>query len=183
MSAVGGSTMKRTQFWRCVSAVLLCGILMTSCAAGITGGPGTAGPTPSAAPLDPQTVSKAPVEACAPFLPSASCSPYASVSGTANGKNLPWLASGAVTVQLTTVAGSLQLAVKTPCNPVGGPATISGNTLHVGDIAVGAMGCADGAGAQEQWVLQFLQRPIEMTSAGGALNWTSGPDTLTLRAN
>lgn len=156
---------------------------MTSCAARITGGPGTAGSTPPAAPLISQTVSKAPVEACALFLPSASCSPYASISGTANGKNLPWLASGAVTLQLTSVAGSLQLAVKTPCNPVGGPAAISGNTLRVGDIAVGAMGCADDAGAQEQWVLQFLQRPIDMTSADGMLLWTSGPDTLTLRAN
>lgn len=156
---------------------------MTSCAAGTTGGPGTAGSTPPAAPPNSQTVSRTPVEACAPFLPSASCSPYASISGTANGKNLPWLASGAVTVQLTTVTGSLQLAVKTPCNPVGGPATISGNTLDVGDIAVGAMGCAGDVGAQEQWVVGFLQRPIEMTSADGVLHWTSGPDTLTLRAN
>ncbi|WP_254785451.1 META domain-containing protein [Arthrobacter sp. ok362] len=88
-----------------------------------------------------------------------------------------------MTAQLTTVAGSLQLAVKTPCNPVSGPATISGNTLHVGNIAVGAMGCAGDVGAREQWVLQFLQRPVEMTSADGVLKWTSGADTLTLRAN
>jgi heat shock protein HslJ len=179
MSAFGGSTMKRTQFWRWVSSALLCGMLMTSCAASIPGGPGMAGPTPTPDSHNSQTMSKA----CARFLPSAACTPYASIAGTANGKNLPWLASGAVTVQLTTVAGSLQLAVKTPCNPVGGPATIRGDTLHVGDIAVGAMGCAGDVGTQEQWVLQFLRRPIEMTAAGGVLNWTSGPDTLTLRAN
>jgi heat shock protein HslJ len=140
-------------------------------------------PTPAADSLNSQTASKAPLEVCATFLPSTPCSPYVSISGTANGKNLPWLASGAVTVQLTNVAGSLQLAVKTPCNPVGGPATISGDTLHVGDIAVGAMGCAGDDGAQEHWVLKFLQRPIQMTSADGVLNWKSGPDTLTLRSN
>lgn len=122
------------------------------------------------------------MEVCATFLPAAPCSAYVSVSGTANGENLPWLASGAVTAQLTNVAGALQLAVKTPCNPVGGPATISGDTLRVGGIAVGAMGCAGDVGAQEQWVVQFLRRPIDMTSADGALIWKSGPDTLTLKA-
>lgn len=93
------------------------------------------------------------------------------------------MASGAVTVRLTTVAGSLQLAVKTPCNPASGPATIRENTLVAGNVASGAMGCPAEAGTQEAWVLHFLRGPIEMTSSGGTLTWKSGPDTLTLRAD
>lgn len=175
--------MKRTMFWRCVASALFFGIFMTSCAARITSGPGTAVPAPPAVSPNAQRASAPPVEVCATFLPSGSCSPYVSVSGTAQGMNLPWVASGGVTVQLTAVDGSLQLAVKTPCNPAGGPASISGHTLHVGNIAVGAMGCSGEAAAQEKWVLQFLKRPIEMTSVGGLLRWNSGPDTLTLKAN
>lgn len=173
--------MKRTPLWRCVPSILFVGLLMTSCAATITGEPGAAVPAPPPASRNSPSQSAPPGETCATFLPLAPCSPYVSISGTASGKDLSWPASGVVTVQLTTVEGSLQLAVKTLCNPMGGPATITGRTLQVGKIAVGAMGCAGEAAVQEQWVLHFLQRPIEMTFTDGMLHWTSGPDTLTLR--
>lgn len=173
--------MKRTQLWHCEYSILFFGLLVTSCAATITEGPGTAVSAPPPASLNTPSQSVPPGETCATFLPSAPCSPYASVSGTASGRALPWPASGAVAVQLTTVAGSLQLAVRTPCNPMDGAATITGRTLQAGKIAVGAMGCAGEAAAQEQWVLHFLQRPIEMTFSDGLLNWKSGPDTLTLK--
>lgn len=45
------------------------------------------------------------------------------------------------------------------------------------------MGCTGDVGDRENWISQFLKRPVEMTSAGGMLVWKSGPDTLTLRAN
>lgn len=174
--------MRRTRFWKCVFSVLFAGLLMTSCAAGTTDRPGTAAPTNPDASPSAQMRSVSPVEVCAKFLPSASCSSYVSVSGTSHGKNLAWVASGAVTVRLTTVAGSLQLAVKTPCNPVSGPATISETTLVTGNMAMGAMGCPAEAGTQEAWVMQFLRRPVGMTSSDGTLHWKSGPDTLTFRS-
>jgi len=62
-----------------------------------------------------------------------------------------------------------------------GPATITGSTLAVRDIAVGASGCTESAGDQQQWVLDFLKRPIEQTFTNGTLTWKSGTDTLNFK--
>ncbi|KRE81397.1 META domain-containing protein [Arthrobacter sp. Soil764] len=64
-----------------------------------------------------------------------------------------------------------------------GPATITGTTLTVRDIVIGASGCIDGdLGEQQQWVLEFLHRPIEQTFSNGTLTWKSGNDTLNFRS-
>lgn len=64
-----------------------------------------------------------------------------------------------------------------------GPATITGTTLTVRDIAIGASGCIDkDMGEQQQWVLEFLQRPIEQTFSNGTLTWKSGNDTLNFKS-
>ncbi|UYY83444.1 META domain-containing protein [Arthrobacter sp. YA7-1] len=76
----------------------------------------------------------------------------------------------------------LQFAAKTPCNPISGPATITGNTHTLGKLAAGAMGCAGESSAQEQWVTQFLSRPIEMSFVQDTLTWTSGGDTLRFKS-
>ncbi len=71
-----------------------------------------------------------PLATCKPFLPSAPCSQFVSILGTSNGVNLPWVAAGGLRVELYSVNGVLQFAAKTPCNPISGPATITGNTHH-----------------------------------------------------
>ncbi|WP_248761626.1 hypothetical protein [Pseudarthrobacter sp. SSS035] len=59
-----------------------------------------------------------------------------------------------------------------------GPGTITGTTLTVKNIAIGASGCTDNAGEQQQSVQEFLKRPIEQTFSDGTLTWKSGTDTL-----
>ncbi|MGO4858899.1 META domain-containing protein [Arthrobacter sp. 2MCAF14] len=85
-------------------------------------------------------------------------------------------------MELYSVSGGLQFAAKTPCNPISGPAVITGNTLTLGKLAVGAMGCGGESSAQEQWVTQFLSRPIEMSFVHDTLTWTTGTDTLSFES-
>lgn len=122
------------------------------------------------------------METCARFLPSAPCSPYVSVFGTANGKVQGWLASGGLTVQLTSVNGGLQFTAKTPCGPASGPAIIRGTTLTVEKVAVGAVSCANPALLQQQLVLNLLKLPIEVSFNQGILSWKSGADTVRFQA-
>ncbi|UKA56812.1 META domain-containing protein [Arthrobacter sp. FW306-2-2C-D06B] len=132
-------------------------------------------PTGSASLL---TSSAPPRQTCAAFQPSAPCTEYVSIAGTADGIDLPWAASGGLAVQLSSVGGSLYLIAKTPCSPVSGPATITGDTLVAGKLGIGAMGCVSDAGSQQQWFVDFLKRPIEMSFSQGTLTWKSGSDTL-----
>lgn len=85
-------------------------------------------------------------------------------------------------MELYSVNGGLQFAAKTPCNPISGPAAITGHTLTVDELAVGAMGCTGESSAQEQWVMQFLNRPIEMSFVQDTLTWTTGADTVSFRS-
>ncbi|MFH5880178.1 META domain-containing protein [Arthrobacter sp. NA-172] len=85
-------------------------------------------------------------------------------------------------MHLNSVDGSLQLAARTPCAPVGGPATIKGNTLTVGKLAVGAVGCAGDAATEQQWVVEFLRLPIEMSYSQGTLIWKNGADALSFKS-
>jgi hypothetical protein len=183
--------MKRTGLWQYTVPFLFVGLLLTSCGDAKTGGPGTAAPTPistattsgtstSSPPIS--TTTSPPQETCAAFLPSSPCPKYTGVSGTANGKDLPWVASGGVRAQLTSVNGELQLTVITRCGPLSGPATITGTTLIVRNIATGAVGCTDDAGGQRLWVMEFLKRPIEQTFSQGILTWKSGTDTLSFKS-
>ncbi|WP_354217796.1 MULTISPECIES: META domain-containing protein [unclassified Arthrobacter] len=142
-------------------------------------------PTNSATPTDStpgSTGTAAPQETCAAFLPSTPCTKYTSVSGTASGKDLPWVASGGVRAQLTSVNGELQLTVTTKCGPMSGQATVTGNTLNARNIATGAVGCSGDVGEQHLWVLEFLKRPIELTFSQGTLTWKSGTDTLSFKS-
>jgi heat shock protein HslJ len=85
-------------------------------------------------------------------------------------------------VQLATVNGELLLTVTTRCGPMSGPTTITGTTLTVKNIAIGASGCSEDGGDQQQWVLEFLKRPIEQTFSDGALTWKGGTDTLRFKS-
>lgn len=149
---------------------------MASCASGPIDQAATDVTTPS------PTVSTPPVATCASFLPTAPCSPYVSISGTSNGVTLPWVAAGGLRVELYSVNGELRFGAKTPCNPISGPAAITGNTLTLDKPAVGAMGCAGESSAQEQWTMQFLSRPIEMAFVQDTLTWTAGADTLSFKS-
>ncbi|NYE93884.1 hypothetical protein FHU41_000105 [Psychromicrobium silvestre] len=168
--------MKHFLWWsKAFSALFLC-LLLTSCGSGPVGGPGTAVNTPSASSSTP------PQESCAVFLPATPCSQYVSVSGASHGVVLPWLAKGGLIVGLTSVNGGLQFTAKTPCDPISGPATLSGNSLTVGKLAVGAAGCVGDQSQQQQWMMQFLKQPITMTFSQNVLTWTSGTDTLSFKS-
>jgi hypothetical protein len=158
---------------------------LTSCGDAKTGGPGTAVPSPSSANSLPGSTipTSAPQETCAAFLPSSPCTTYTGVSGTADSKDLPWVASAGIKAQLNSVNGEVQLTVSTSCGPMSGQATLTGNTLTVSDIAIGAMGCIGESGDQQLWVLEFLKRPIEQTFSQGTLTWKSGTDTLSFKSD
>ena len=168
--------MKHSRLWQNTFRLLFFVLLMTSCASGPVGE--TRPDVPALSP----TVSTPPVVTCTSFLPSAPCSQYVSISGTSDGVTLPWVAAGGLRVELYSVNGVLQFATKTPCNPISGPATITANTLTLGKLAAGAMGCAGESSAQEQWVTQFLSRPIEMSFVKDTLTWTAGADTLSFKS-
>jgi hypothetical protein len=123
-----------------------------------------------------------PQEICAAFLPSAPCAIYTSTSGTAGGRNLPWVASGSLRIQLNSVNGDLYLSVRTNCAPISGPVKITGNTMTAGDLAIGAIGCPEELSRQDQWVLEFLKRPVEMTLSQDTLQWKSGAHTLSFKS-
>jgi heat shock protein HslJ len=99
------------------------------------------------------------------------------------GTELPWAASGGVKTELSAVNGELQLSVITGCGPLSAQATITGDTLTAKGIATGASGCMDDTGRQQQWVMEFLKRPIQMTFSQDILSWTSGTDTLTFKSD
>jgi hypothetical protein len=181
--------MQRSQprLWQYTVPLLVVGMLLASCGDTKTGGPGTAAAvsaesatSTSAAPGS--TATSQPQESCAAFLPSAPCTKYMGISGTANNEDLPWVASGGVDAQLATVNGELLLTVTTRCGPMSGPATITGTTLTVRDIAIGASGCIEDGGDQQQWVLEFLKRPIEQSFDDGTLTWKSGTDALNFKS-
>lgn len=168
--------MKHSRLWRNSFCLLSLSLLMTSCASGTIDQAATDVSTPS------PTVSTPPAATCASFLPTAACSQYVSISATSNGVDLPWAAAGGLRVELYSVNGELQFGAKTPCNPISAPAVINGNTLTLDKPAVGAMGCAGESSAQEQWVMQFLGRPIEMAFVQDTLTWTAGADTLSFKS-
>jgi hypothetical protein len=59
---------------------------------------------------------------------------------------------------------------------------MAGNTLTVGTIATGAEGCIGAVGNQQAWIQELLKRPIDMTYTQGTLNWVSGKDSLSFKA-
>jgi hypothetical protein len=178
--------MRRCQpgLWQYIVPLLFVGVLLTSCGDVRTGMPETAVPVSVESPTSTSavpgsTTTSPPQSSCVAFLPSAPCTKYVGISGTANGEDLPWVASGGVSAQLAAVKGELWLAVVPSCAPMSGPATITGSTLTVRNIVIGASGCIDkDMGEQQQWVFDFLQRPIEQTFSNGTLTWKSGTDTL-----
>lgn len=178
----------RPGLWWNMVPLLFVGVLLTSCGEVRTGVPETAVPvsveSPTSASAVPgSTITSPPQSSCAAFLPSAPCAKYLGISGTANGEDLPWVASGGVSAELMSVNGELWLAVVPRCAPMSGPAKITGTTLTVRDIVIGASGCTDkNMGEQQQWVQDFLQRPIEQTFSNGTLTWKSGTDTLNFKS-
>ncbi|XAS68612.1 META domain-containing protein [Micrococcaceae bacterium Sec5.7] len=128
------------------------------------------------------TSSTPPQPSCASFLSSVPCAIYASTSGTAGGRDLPWVASGSLRVELNSVNGDLYLSVRTDCAPISGPVEITGDTMTAGDIAIGAIGCPEELGRRDQWVLEFLKRPVNMTFGQDTLQWKSGADTLSFKS-
>jgi len=182
--------MRRSQagLWRNTVPLLFVGVLLTSCGDVRTGVPETAVPVSAESPTSTSAVpastpTSPPQSSCAAFLPSAPCAKYLGISGMSNGADLPWVASGGASAELMTVNGELWLGVDSRCAPMSGPATISGNTLTVRDVVIGASGCIDkNEGEQQQWVEDFLQRPIEQAFSNGTLTWKSGTDILNFRS-
>ena len=187
------------RIWRLPSriSVLAAAMVVTSCAATSSVVPGSASSTPTTsgtAVTSPGALTSSgsnspvpatsgpPPETCAAFLPTAPCATYGGVAATSNGKVLPWAGIGTMKVRLTSVEGTLQVAMKTDCSPIGGSVTIDGNIMTIGKIATGASGCIGTAGENQAWIHKFLKRPIAMTYTQDTLTWTSGTDTLSFKA-
>lgn len=83
------------------------------------------------------------------------------------------MASGSLRVQLNSVNGDLHLSVKTNCAPISGQVELTGNTMTAGDLATSAIGCPEELSRQDQWVLEVLKRPVEMTLSQDSLQWKS----------
>ncbi|MDP5227031.1 MULTISPECIES: META domain-containing protein [Arthrobacter] len=115
---------------------------------------------------------------CTTFTPDAPCGSFASVGGTTGGKDLTWAAKGAVVVKLESVSGQRMLSVRTPCNPLSGPADVTDGVLTVKELASGAMGCAGENSAQEKWVTDLLHKPVTLKYDAGKLTWSNGEDSL-----
>lgn len=92
------------------------------------------------------------------------------------------MASGSLRVQLNSVNGDLYLSVMSSCAPISGPVEITANAMTAGDLAIGAIGCPEELSRQDQWVLEFLKRPVEMTFSQDTLQWKSGADTLSFKS-
>lgn len=170
------------QGFRGYSAVvtsLALALTASACGATVAPGPGDAAPTLTGS----AAASSPPSGSCAAFLPDTPCATYASTAGSSGSSDLAWVAGGHLTARLESVSGSLHLTMTTPCGPLSAPAQISGSTLIIGAIAVGASGCTSEASARQQWVITFLQRTVAMTVASGTLKWTSGGDVLTFKAD
>lgn len=195
MSTLRG-TMKRTWLWKCMVPSLVLTMLLTSCGQNVTDRPGTPEPTPNStssvssanspvrtSSIAGSTSTTQPQETCVAFLPSAPCTGYTSISGTDDGKDLPWVTSNGLKAALSSINGQLLLSIRTGCGPLSGPAQITGNTFTVRDIAIGASGCTDVTGEQQSWVMDFLKRPIEMTFNQGTLLWKSGTDSLSFKSD
>ncbi|GAA2201267.1 hypothetical protein GCM10009849_25040 [Sinomonas flava] len=117
--------------------------------------------------------------ACAPFVPTAPCTTYVSVSGREDGGDLPWMTSGAITAKLESVDTALYLTVVTPCGPLNGAVTQSGSTFTAGAIAVGASGCVSSQQASHQGLLiEFLKKPFAAAYNDGHLTWTNEKGSL-----
>lgn len=164
--------------------IIMAGAFLSSCGQGApSGSPGTtavpgnqSGSPDAAKPTGPPRIT------CEPFLPSTPCGEYISIGASSDGGTVPWAAAGGVSVQLQSVEGERLFIAKTPCAPINGSAKIAGDTLTVGALTFGAVGCSEVTGPQQQWVETFLKRPIRMSFSQGELTWKSGPDTLIFRS-
>lgn len=174
--------MNRIRLGQNICSLLLLATVLVSCAATPSGGQGTAVVSSGPASSVSVPTEASPARADCAFLPSAPCATYVSVSGTANGEDLPWVAAGSIKARLTSVNGGPHLSVTTNCGPLSMPVTISGNAMTVGKIATGAVGCEGKVSDQHWWVIEFLKRPIEMTFNQGILTWKSGDETLSFKS-
>jgi heat shock protein HslJ len=188
--------MKCICLWQRIVPSLVFTMLLTSCGQNVADRPGTPEVTPnstsSAYSADSQGPASAivvspsttpPQATCAAFLPSAPCTTYTSISGTTNGQDIPWVTSSLKAALVSVDGQQLLVSVRTGCGPLSGTAQITGNTLTVTDIAIGASGCTDATGEQQSWAIDFLKRPIEMTFSQGTLLWKSGTDSLSFKGD
>lgn len=174
--------MKRIPLWKFNIPTLCLCMFLAACGASPSGVQSTNSTTALTGSSAAPTNSEPPQSGCATFLPSAPCADYISVSGTSNGADLPWVASGSVKVQFNSVNGTRHLSVQDNCGPFSGPVTLAGNTMVVKKLAVGAVGCERDISTQHLWVMEFLKRPIEMTFNEGILSWKSGMETLNFKS-
>ncbi|WP_136612318.1 hypothetical protein [Sinomonas albida] len=179
--------MKAARAWMALVVVTMVQFL-SACGSGpvATPEPGRADPTQTQAsparspsPSALSTTRAAPIVACAPFVPTAPCTTYVSVSGRDDGGDLSWMTPGAITAKLESVDTALYLTAVTPCGPLSGPVAQSGSTLTPGAIAVGASGCASSQQAGDQaFLIEFLKKPFAAAYSDGHLTWTNEKGSL-----
>jgi hypothetical protein len=66
-----------------------------------------------------------------------------------------------------------------PCGPLDAVVTIDGSTMRLtGQRALGASGCGEPQSEWKGWVLEFLERSLELEYSNNTLTWTNGKDSL-----
>lgn len=141
-------------------------------------GMGVASCGPEAGQLNPKQTSAPPSE-CAHFVPEAPCGRYASIAGSDNGQEISWVTAGEVTAELSKRGGDTHLSAVMPCGPVDAVVTIDGNVMRLtGERAFGASGCMEGAGVKRDWIMEFLERGVELGYNNHTLTLTNGRDSL-----
>ena len=156
--------MKALRGIACISAVVFLGLGVASC------GQEAGQPNPK------QT--SAPSSECAHFLPEAPCGRYASIAGSDNGQEIPWVTAGEVTAELSKRGADTHLSIVMPCGPLDAVVTIDGKIMRLtGQRALGASGCVEGQGERQDWILKLLERGVEL-GYNNTLTLTNGGDSL-----
>jgi hypothetical protein len=109
----------------------------------------------------------------------APCGKYASIAGSDDGNEIPWVTSGEVTAQLSKRGGDTYLTAVMPCGPLDAVVTIKDNTMRLtGQRAYGASGCEEPAQQKRKWVRDFLEGGVELGYSNNTLTWSNGKDSL-----
>lgn len=126
--------------------------------------------------------SKPSPSSCAADL--AACGTFTSTEGSDAGADVSWLKTKPLEVTFTTENGSDAMVMKTPCNTVTVPVTVSSSTLtpNVAGISATAKGCLDNAGQQEAWATRFASQKLKYTLDQKQLTLTGNAATILLRS-
>lgn len=110
------------------------------------------------------------------------CATYTAIAAAGIlGGTRSWTGAAPPTLTLRTTNDSVTAFIRTACNGLSGPATISPTEITL--ISGGAMtsaACGGGRGAQDTWIAELFAHPVHYAMDNDVLTLTSGSRTLQL---